>query len=153
MKLIRYHDRWDPFQELEDLTSRMNRVFGLTRWPGLGEHEALATTEWTPSCDITETDTEYRIRAELPDVKREDVHVTMERGILTIRGERKDTKDETGVRVHRRELTYGSFLRRFTMPDDADENKIVAAFTHGILDVTVAKTKVAAPTVREIAIR
>jgi HSP20 family protein len=151
MQLIRRRETWDPFREMEELTNRMTRFFGL-RGPGEGERELLATTDWAPSCDISETDQEYRVHAELPGVKKDDVHVTLEDGVLTIQGQRREEKQETRAKLHRRELSYGSFLRRFTMPDDADESKIDATFKDGMLNVAIAKTKPKASKAKEIAV-
>lgn len=160
MQLIRRQDQWSPFREMEDLTSRMDRLFGLSSWPGFGipvmtgngEGEALARTEWAPRCDVSETDKEYRVQVELPNVDKNDVHVRLEEGILTIEGERKSAKEETGIRYHRRELAYGRFLRRFTMPGDADQAKVDAKFKDGILSVSVARSPGKGRSVKEIAI-
>lgn len=154
MPLMRRQENWDPLREMED---QMSRLFGLTRWPrslrsGNGERELLATTDWSPSCDISETDTEYRIQAELPKVKKEDVHVTLEDGVLTIQGERREEKEEQGQRFHRRELCYGSFLRRFTVPGDADESKVDASFKDGMLSVVIGKSAKKAGKAKEISV-
>ncbi len=152
MPLIRRQDTWDPFREMEDLSTRMNRLFGLTRFAGNGERELLATSDWAPSCDISETDTEYRIHAELPSVKKEDVKVTLDDGVLTIQGDRREEKEEKDEKFHRRELSYGHFLRRFTMPDDTDPAKVDATFKDGMLNVVIGKTKAKAPTAKQIAV-
>lgn len=152
MQLMRRQEAWDPFREMEELSSRFNRLFGLNRWTGDGERELLATTDWSPSCDIVETEKEYRVRAELPNVKKENVHVTLEDGILTLQGERREEKEEKDIRFHRRELSYGNFVRRFTMPDDADESKVDASFKDGMLNVVITKTKARMPKAKEIAI-
>jgi HSP20 family protein len=152
MQLTRRHETWDPFREMDELSNRMNRLFGLTRWPGNGGRELLATTDWSPSCDISETEKEYRIHAELPSVRKEEVHVTLEDNVLTIQGERREEKEEKGIKFHRRELCYGSFLRRFTMPEDADESKVDATFKDGMLDVVIGKSKQKASKAREIAV-
>jgi HSP20 family protein len=153
MQLLRRQQAWDPIREMEELSSRMNRLFGLRRWPGNGERELLATTDWSPSCDISETDKEYRIHAELPNVKKDDVHVRLEDGVLTIQGERREEKEEKGRKFHRRELSYGNFLRRFTMPDDADESMVEATFEDGMLNVVIGKSKAKASKAKEIAVR
>jgi HSP20 family protein len=85
-------------------------------------------------------------------VNRDDVHVTLESGVLTIQGARHEEKEEKGIRYHRRELSYGNFLRRFTMPDDADESKVDASFKDGMLNVVVAKSKAKAGKIKEIAV-
>ncbi|MDH4023123.1 MAG: Hsp20/alpha crystallin family protein [Gammaproteobacteria bacterium] len=153
MQQIRHQDSWNPLREFEDLSSRMSRLFGLTRWSGNGEHETLAMTDWAPACDISETDQEYRVHAELPKVKKDDLHVTLENGVLTIHGERREEKEEKGVRFHRRELSYGHFLRRFTMPDDADPSKVDASFKDGVLNVVIGRSKVKPAGAKEIAIK
>lgn len=145
MQLTRRQETWDPFRELDDLNTRINRLFGLTRWDG-------ELADWVPSCDVSEDEKEYRIRLELPDVKKEDVHVKMESGVLVIKGERREEKEEKGVRFHRRELSYGKFVRRFTMPEEIDETKIQATFRDGMLDLILAKVKVSPMKAKEIPI-
>jgi HSP20 family protein len=153
MDLMRRNEIWDPFRELTALSNRMNRLFGLTRGSGNGSQEELATADWSPACDISETEKEFRITAELPNVPRDGVHVTLENGVLTIQGERKEEKEEKGARFHRRELSYGSFVRRFTMPETADESSIDARFKDGMLKISIAKTKPAKKTeAKQIAI-
>lgn len=131
---------WDPFREMEELSNRLNRTIGFGRMFGNGETEALSQEEWYPACDVSETDAEYRVRAEIPRVDRKDVHVTVDRGVLTIQGSRKEEKEEKGERFHRRELAYGNFARRFTLPPDADEKRIDATFKDGVLLVTIPRT-------------
>lgn len=152
MQMIRRREGWDPFREIEDLSNRMSRLFGLGRWPGDGEREALAATDWAPSCDISESDREYRVYAELPGVKKDDVHVSLENGVLTVQGQRRELKEEKGAKIHRRELAYGNFLRRFTMPTDADESSINATFRDGLLEVVIGKSKRAPARATEVAI-
>lgn len=144
MQLIR-REAWDPFRELDDLNTRMNRLFGMTRWDG-------ELSDWVPPCDVSENDKEYRIRIELPNIKKEDVHVKMENGILTIKGERKEEKEEKDLKFHCREMSYGKFVRRFTMPEEVDEAKIQATFRDGILDLVVVKTRVMPAKTKEIPI-
>lgn len=150
MQLIRRQETWDPFREMEALSNRINRLFG--RSSGNGEQEQLAITDWSPSCDVVETDKEFKINAELPGVKKEDVRVTLEEGVLTIQGERREEKEEKGQRFHRRELSFGSFVRRFTMPPEADANKVDAAFKDGLLHVTIAKTAPKPSSAKQIAV-
>jgi len=145
MQLTRRSETWDPFQEIDELKTRVNRLFGLTKWDG-------DLADWVPSCDVSEDEKEYRVRMELPDVKKEDVHVNMENGVLVVQGERREEKDERGVKFHRRELSYGKFVRRFTMPEEVDEAKIQAGFRDGMLNLVLAKSKVKTTQVREIPI-
>ena len=101
--------------------------------------------QWAPLVDISEDDKEYLIKAELPEVKKEDVKVTAEEGTLTIMGERKFEKEEKGKKYHRVERSYGSFGRSFTFPDDASPDKVSAEFKDGMLTVHLAKTEKAKP--------
>ena len=132
--------KWDPFKELEDVSNRLNRIFGSFPARAGSGQEMLAVADWSPSADITETDAAYLIKAEIPGVQKEDVKVTVQDGMLTMQGERKMEKEEKGKKFHRIERSYGSFVRSFRMPDDADENSVKAEFKDGMLNVTVAKS-------------
>ncbi|MGC2577886.1 MAG: Hsp20/alpha crystallin family protein [Terrimicrobiaceae bacterium] len=136
--------KWNPFRELEDIQSRLSSLFGRTPLRGFGE-EAMTVSEWTPLVDIAEDDKEYLIKAELPEVKKEDVKVTVEGGVLTITGERKFEKEEKGKKYHRLERAYGSFMRSFTLPEGAAGDKISAEFKDGVLKVHLAKSPEAKP--------
>ncbi|TAJ35162.1 MAG: Hsp20/alpha crystallin family protein, partial [Nitrospirae bacterium] len=107
--------------------------------------EAMTVAEWAPLVDIVEDEKEYLIKAELPEVKKEDVKVTVQDDVLTITGERKYEKEEKGKKYHRVERAYGSFERSFTLPEDADGAKVNAEFKDGILKVHVAKSEKAKP--------
>ena len=143
--------RWDPFKEMEELQNRMVRFFGVApaRTPNR-DKEAMTVTEWAPSVDITEDDKEYLVKADLPEVKKEDVKVTVENGILTITGERKFEKEEKDKKYHRIERSYGNFLRSFTLPDGADGTKVSADFKDGVLKVHLPKTEKAKPKAVEV---
>lgn len=132
--------KWDPFKELEDVSNRLNRMFGRAPTRTESDNEMLAVADWMPSVDISETDAAYLIKGEIPGVKKEDVKVTIQDGMLTIQGERKQEKEEKGKKFHRVECSYGSFVRSFRVPDDADENKIKADFKDGMLNVTLPKS-------------
>lgn len=143
---------WDPMSELEEMSNRINRLFG--RVGGDGEREALAAEgQWMPTVDVSETDESYRIRAEIPGVKKEDVQVTLEQNVLTVRGERRRHEEKKEERFHRVESFYGKFVRRFTMPDDADESKVDARFEDGVLTVTVGKSESKKRQAKQIEIR
>src|SRR5574341_446185 len=132
--------RWDPFRELEEVSDRLNRMFArpATRTNG---KETMTVADWTPTVDISETDGEYQIKAEIPDVKKEDVKVTVEDGVLTIQGERKQEKEEKGKRYHRIERSYGSFMRSFELPENVDSAKAKAEFKDGLLTLSLPKTE------------
>lgn len=144
--------KWDPFRELEDVTNRLNRIFGQSLARSESGQNMLAVADWAPSVDISETDSEYLIKGEIPGVKKEDVKVTIQDGMLTIQGERKQEKEEKGKKFHRVERSYGSFMRSFRVPDDADENSVKAEFKDGMLNVTLAKSVKAKPKAIEVSV-
>lgn len=137
--------KFDPFKELEDVSSRLSRMFGRPLGRLDANSDMLAMVDWTPSADISETDTAYLIKADIPGVKKEDVKVTIQEGMLTIQGERKMEKEEEDKKFHRIERSYGSFMRSFRLPDDADESAVKAEFKDGMLNVTVTKSAKAKP--------
>ena len=132
--------KWDPFKELEDVSNRLNRLFSRSPARTESNQEMLAMADWTPSVDISETDTAYLIKGEIPGVKKEDVKITIEDGMVTMRGERKQEKEEKNKKFHRIERSYGSFIRSFRMPDDVDESAIKAEFKDGMISVTLPKS-------------
>lgn len=142
---------WNPFKEMEDLQSRLAKVFGLapTR-AGNGAEELMTVTEWTPSVDITEDDKEWLVKADLPELKKEDVKVTVENGVLTISGERKLEKEEKNKKYHRIERAYGAFVRSFSVPDGTDSEKVSAEFKDGVLKVHLLKSEKAKPKALDI---
>ena len=137
--------RWNPLRELEDFQTRILSAFN----PGWGRHgngqDTPAMNEWMPLVDITEDENEYLITSELPEVKKDDVKVTVENGVLTITGERKFEKEEKNKTYHRIERSYGSFARSFVLPDDGDAGKVNAEFKDGLLKVRVTKSEKAKP--------
>jgi HSP20 family protein len=141
--------RWDPFRELEEVSDRLNRMFARPSTRTNGK-ETMTVADWTPTVDISETDGEYQIKAEIPDVKKEDVKVTVEDGVLTIQGERKQEKEEKGKRYHRIERSYGSFVRSFSLPDVIDEEKVKAEFKDGVLSLHLPKSEKAKPKAIEV---
>lgn len=130
--------RWDPFAAMDESFNRMlPAVF--RQWPRLSFEEGGTRLEWRPSADISETDKEYLIRAELPAVRKEDVKVTVDRGMITIQGERRQEKEEKGEKMHRVERLYGSFERSFSLPDDANSEAIRCDSKDGVLTVHIPK--------------
>jgi HSP20 family protein len=143
MRLTRWREGWNPWRELEEMSSRLERAFG--RFPG-GEGESrLAFADWTPTVNISETEKEYRLAAELPQVEPKDVKVTLDEGMLTIEGKRESKKEEKGEKLHRVETSYGTFLRRFALPEDADPERVSAKYENGMLNIAIAKSEAAAP--------
>ena len=137
--------RWDPFRELEDMSERLNRVFTRPALRTTGGKENLTVADWIPTVDISETDGEYLIKAELPEVKKEDVKVTVEDGVLTLQGERRQEKEEKGKKFHRVERSYGSFVRSFTLPESVDESGVKAEYKDGVLNLHLPKSEKVKP--------
>ncbi len=134
--------RWDQVKELEALRHGLGSLFGRSRVHLTeGQQEQITVPEWAPLVDISEDDKEYLIKAELPEVRKEDVKVTAEEGTLTIMGERRFEKEEKGKKYHRVERAYGSFGRTFSLPDDASPGKVTAEFKDGVLTVHLLKTE------------
>lgn len=141
--------KWNPLRELDELSERMSRLFGSLKTNG---GEALTIPEWAPAVDIAETDSEFLVKADLPDMKKENVKVTVEEGVIRIEGERKQEKEEKGKKFHRIERSYGSFVRSFTLPENVDEKNIKAEFKDGVLSVHLPKAAKAKPKGSEIKI-
>lgn len=131
--------RWDPFTATDELFNRMMPSLFLRRMMPMAGGERQV--DWLPSADISETDNEYLIRAELPAVKKEDVHVTAHDGMLTIEGERKQTSEEKNERFHRVESSYGSFSRSFSLPEGINIDGIRCESKDGVLTVHIPKSK------------
>jgi HSP20 family protein len=146
--------RWNPFNDhdRDELESRLATLLATREPTGNGGKEALTVAQWSPLVDITEDEKEYLIKAELPDMKKEDVRLTVENGVLAISGERKFEKEEKGRKYHRIERAYGSFVRRFSLSEDADESNVTANFKDGVLQVHLPKSVKAKPKAVEIKI-
>lgn len=129
--------RWDPFREVEEILDRGGRALD---WPFRGGRNLIAReADWAPRVDISETDKEFTIKAEVPGIKREDVKINIEDHVLSIHGESKQEKEEEGKRFHRVERFYGSFNRSFALPENVDEEQIAANFKDGLLSLTIPK--------------
>ncbi len=141
--------KWNPFRELEDIQTRLDRVFGQVPSRRFEEDVPFFAT-WTPVVDIEETEKEYLIKAELPEVKKENVKVEVVEGMLTIEGERTKEKEEKGRKFHKVERTYGKFMRQFMLPPEVEVGKLEAQFKDGVLYVHLPKTEVARPKAIEV---
>ena len=139
--------RWEPFEGMDMMFNRFP-LFGFGR-PRLGSGEYF---DWSPTADISETDKEYLIRAALPAVKKEDVKVTYENGVLTLSGERRQ-EEQQDEKFHRVESYYGNFLRSFALPDAIDEEAISAESKEGVLTIHVPKAKAEAKKLTTIKIQ
>ena len=143
--------KWEPFRDVDDVFDRFFAE-SMRRWPRQG----VATQpprEWAPAADVSETDGEYVIKAELPEVRKEDVSITVQDGVLTLAGERKQEKVEEQEKVHRIERFYGSFARRFALPENADEQGIRAESRDGVIVIRIPKQRVVEPQPRQIQVQ
>lgn len=127
--------RFDPFRDLAVLQDRMNRLFNDTYGDRHREDDLMSRGTWTPAVDIYEVDGTLVLKAELPDMRREDIDVNVENNTLTIRGERKLDNEIRQESFHRIERAYGSFLRQFSLPPTVDTAKIAAEYKNGVLTV------------------
>jgi len=142
--------RWEPFSGADEIFNRlMPAAFG--RWPRLTLPANGDTKfEWAPSADISETEKEFLVRAELPAVKKEDVKVTVDQGMLTIQGERKQDKEDKTEKYHRVESFRGSFSRSFSLPENIDADAIRCESKDGVLVVHIPKVQAVAPKSKQI---
>lgn len=140
----------DTITSLRRLSSALDEAFG-SSWPFQSEGNGALTSAWLPACDVFEDKDAVKIVAEVPGVKPEDVKLSLENNILTIRGEKKQQAEETSERVHRYERTYGSFERSFALPSTVDPDRIAASYDQGILTVSIPKAERARP--REIPVK
>jgi HSP20 family protein len=129
MSLVRY----EPWSLLNQLSKELDRSFRGS------ENSDVATSDWTPAVDIRENAENFVIVADIPGVDPKDIEVNMENGILSIKGERETEKKEEKEGYKRVERSYGSFYRRFSMPETADPNKINAKSMNGVLEITIPK--------------
>ncbi len=145
--------RWDPFSDFDTL---FNRAWPRTSasWPriALGD-TGEAKVEWAPSADISETEKEYLVRAELPAVRKEDVKVTVDSGMLKIEGERRQRKEDKNEKFHRVESYYGSFVRQFSLPENVDVHGIRCESQDGVLTVHIPKRTIEKPKQIEIKVQ
>lgn len=141
---------WDPLREMGELMQGMQRM--MSSWPARND-EPLLLTEWTPSVDIGENDKEFLFKAELPEVNKDDIKVSVDDGTLSISGERKVEKEEKGLKFHRIERAFGRFERTFSLPIDAESDKISSEYTNGVLTVHVPKNLAAKPAVRQVPVK
>jgi len=137
MSLRRYNNPWNLLNSLQrDLYS--------PEYNQLNDDDAsVATANWAPSVDISEDEKAFTLRADIPGVEPKDIEISMEKGVLTIKGERQSENVEEKENYRRVERQSGQFYRRFTLPDSADANKIEAKSEHGVLTVTIPKQEVA----------
>jgi HSP20 family protein len=143
--------KWEPFRDMDDVFDRFIAE-SMRHWPRAAAANRAAQ-EWAPAADVSETEAEYLIKADLPEVRKEDVSITVQDGVLTLSGERKQEKHADGEKLHRIERVYGSFARRFALPENADEQGITAESRDGVILIHIPKVKVVQPQPRQITIQ
>ncbi len=139
MPLVRY----EPWSMLNQLRREMDRMFESTG--EVEENSAIATADWVPAVDIRENKDAFELQVDVPGVDPKDIDVHMENGILTIKGERESKKKEEREGYKRVERQYGSFYRRFSLPDTADADKIAAKCKNGVLNIIIPKKEAVQP--------
>ena len=133
---------WNPIHNMDELFhNRLASVLG---------GEGLESAAWSPVVDIEETDKNYMIRAELPGLDKDKVKVSVEDGVLMLSGERNLERKVEGKTFHRVERSHGTFSRSFTLPEDADAEKVNANYRDGLLEVSVTKREDAKPKAIEV---
>src|SRR5437667_5496989 len=150
---------WNQLREMEEEQNRLNRYRFLGEFSnrignvGNGEPHSLTVADWSPEIDISQDDHGYLLKADLPEMKKEDVRVTVEDGILRVSGERKTVKEDQKKKFHRIERSCGKFRRSFTLPEDADSTKVTAEFRDGVLKVHLPTTPIARSKAIEIKVK
>jgi HSP20 family protein len=142
--------RWDPFQDLRSTQDEMAQMSPMLAH-ALGLHarqqgnDRAMTTAWAPALDISERKDAYLVTVEVPGVEPEDLDITMEDGLLTIKGERQFTSESSEQQFHRVERRYGAFRRSITLPAQVQADQIEATFDNGVLQIVVPKAEEAKP--------
>jgi HSP20 family protein len=143
--------------EMTSVARRLNRLLedSFAGWPQpwTREDSGSVTSAWLPAVDVFEEKDAIRITAEVPGVKADDVRISLENNVLTLRGEKKQTTEERTERVHRYERCYGAFERSFTVPTTIDADHITAAYEDGVLTVSLPKVERAKPRQISVAVQ
>lgn len=127
--------RYQPNSLLQQFNNEINRMF----LRDYEDYPSLSSSQWVPAVDVGETRDAYEIQADVPGVDPKDIDITLDKGVLTLKGERKSERDVEAGGVRHSERHYGSFIRRFTLPDSADADGIDARAEQGVLKLTIAK--------------
>jgi HSP20 family protein len=133
----------DPFQGLRFFEDAVTRLM----------NEPRAGRPWSPAVDILETEEAVTVKADLPDVKTDDIDIRVENGTMTLRGARKFEKDEKVKGYHRIERSYGEFVRSFALPPTVEADKVAAEYKNGVLTITLPKKETAKPRQVKVAIQ
>jgi HSP20 family protein len=143
--------KWEPFRDTDDVFERFF-ADAFRRLPRQGA-EGRPSLAWAPPADVIETEGEYLIKAEIPEVRKEEVSLTVQDGVLTLSGERRQEEREDSGKLHRVERQFGAFARRFALPEDADDQAIRAESRDGVVTIHIPKHKVEQPRPRQIQVQ
>ena len=136
--------RWDPFRELNAVQERVNRLFGDVY--RTADDDVMRRGVWAPAVDIYDSGShELVIKAELPDMSKDDIEITVENNTLTLRGEKKMDNSIKEEHCHRIERTYGAFSRTFSLPATVDTSKVSADYKNGVLTIKLPVREEAKP--------
>lgn len=152
--------RWNPTREFSSLPSdvvnmrkEINRMFDGFFGGGVQDDGSLFPSLWTPEVDIVEHENEFSVKVELPGVSKDDVKITMQENILTIRGEKKEEMESKDSTHYRSERSYGSFQRSFTLPTIVKNDKIEASYKDGVLSIVLPKAEEVKPKQIEVKVK
>lgn len=138
--------RWDPYTSLFGVKRNLDRMFGEYE-----DDDSSVSSFWRPAVDIFETKDNLVLRAELPGMTKDEIKISVENNVLTLKGERHLDSEVKRENYHRIERTYGTFHRSFTLPSQVDRNRIQARFENGVLEVTMPRSEEAKTKEIEIA--
>ena len=141
MSLLRHYEPWGL---LDQFRRDIEQILAQSGTPTSGD-STVATSAWVPAIDLKEEANQFIIEADIPGVDPQEIEISMAHGMLTIKGERQSKSQEEGKNYHRVERRHGSFYRRFSLPDTADADKIVASGKNGVLQIRIPKKEVAQP--------
>lgn len=136
---------WNPWNEMVSLRERVNAMLGDSLFHSPRREDDGAMGLWYPSVDMFDQDDKVVIKAELPGLEKKDVNLEINNGVLTLKGERKYDNEVKEEDFYRREMSYGKFIRSFTLPAEVDADKIKAEFQNGLLTVEVPKSEAHKP--------
>ena len=130
---------WSPFREVEEVERRFDEMFGRSMLPSIWRRLPTEQMAWAPNINVFEKGDEFVVKAEIPGMKEDDIHVSVEGDMLTIRGEKKTESEVKEEDYYRCERSYGSFFRSVALPSTVDASKVEADYEDGVLEVTLSK--------------
>jgi len=152
-EVTRWSREFPAFRGLESLRQDMNRMFDQFFRGDVLADESFFGRDWIPAVDVAENNDSYIIKAELPGMSKDDVKITLENNVLTIRGEKKNESEKKENNYHRVERSYGMFERSFTIPGSIKTNDIDAQYKDGVLTLTLPKAEEAKPKMIDVKVK